>query len=99
MAWLGPKFDRVFFPVMDDKAKAEAKEFAGLSEEEVFAVKNRKWCGKLWFTGTWIVSTVGVMLLIPHVSVFVIALGCFSLCYIFRKVLFFKKQPVTSGTT
>lgn len=96
MHWLFPKFDRVFFPVMDSKAKAEAIKYAGMDDEQIFAIKNRKFHGILKFTAAWLVGSIGLMYLLPHVSVALLVAGVFLVCWTLRNRLFFKKE--TSGT-
>ena len=80
MAWIFPKLDRVFFPVMDDKAKAEVKRFAGKSEDEVWTVKNLEWRNKKRFFLIWLIPSAALMFLLPKAPFVLILLGVYLVC-------------------
>jgi hypothetical protein len=94
IAWLFPRFDRVFFPVRDDYAIAQEKKYAGLSEAQVFRVKNRKFHGVLKFTAAWLIGSFAVMSVLRHVPVVLTAGSVFAILYLLRKKLFFNREAV-----
>lgn len=97
MHFIFPMLDRVFFPVMDDRAKRYAIKYAGKSEEEIFAIKNAIFHGILRFAGAWLAGTIALMFLMPKMSVFLLAVCCFGLCWMLRNRLFFKSPAQPSS--
>lgn len=97
MHFLFPRLDRVFFPVMDDHAKAQATRYADMSEDEIFAIKHAKFHGILRFAFTWLIGSIVLMFFMRKVSVFLLAAGWFLLCWVLRNRLFFKKPRAVAS--
>jgi hypothetical protein len=87
MLWLGPKFDRFFFPVRDAYAVKQEKKYAGMSNVEIDDIKHAETRSRLKFGAVWLAGTVALMLAIPHGPVALMAIGWFAACWVGRKVL------------
>ena len=99
MAWLGPRFDRFFFPVRDAYAIKLEKKYAGMSDLEIDQSKLRQSNGRFKMLGAWLTITVGLVLLAPNTTVIPSSLGVFVVFWVLRKRLFYSKAPVTSRPT
>jgi hypothetical protein len=92
MHWLFPKFDRLFFPVMDDKAKAEAKANEGLSEEEIREKKYLRFVNFFRFWGAWLFATIALSSIFHHgIPVVLLGVAAFFICRKLRGYI--EKQP------
>lgn len=98
MAWLGPRFDRFFFPVRDAYAIKQEKKYAGMSDLEIDDSKLRESNGRFKMLGAWLAITVVLVLLAPNTAVIPLSLGVFVVFWVFRRRLFYKKAPVAAGT-
>lgn len=87
MLWLGPKFDRLFFPVRDAYTIRQEKKYAGMSTLEIDDTKHADFRSRLKFAGVWLAGTIGLVFAIPHGPVALMAIGWFGVCWIGRKVL------------
>jgi hypothetical protein len=87
MAWLGPRFDRVFFPVRDAYAIKMEKKYAGMSVVEIDETKHADFRARLKFAAVWLAGTIALMFAIPHGPVALMAIGWFGVCWFGRKVL------------
>lgn len=92
MLWLGPGFDRFFFPVRDARAIRLEKKYAGMSDLEIDETKHRDFWSRARFAGAWLGTTVVAMVLLPKAPVFLDAVGCFVVCWLIRKTLFGRKK-------
>jgi len=98
MAWLGPRFDRFFFPVRDAYAIKLEKKYAGMSDLEIDDSKLRESNGRFKMLGAWLAVTIVLVFLVPH-AFLALSLGTFVVFWIFRRRLFYSKAPVTSRPT
>lgn len=99
MAWLGPRFDRFFFPVRDAYAIKLERKYAGMSDLEIDDSKLRESNGRFKMLGAWLGITVVLVLLAPNTAVIPISLGVFVVFWVFRRRLFYSKAPVTTRPT
>jgi hypothetical protein len=87
MLWLGPKFDRFFFPVRDAYAVKQEKKYAGMSIVEIDDIKHAETRNRLKFAAVWLGGTTALMVALPHAPVALMAIGWFAACWVGRKVL------------
>ncbi|HKV73297.1 MAG TPA: hypothetical protein VJN95_02160 [Gemmatimonadales bacterium] len=88
MLWLGPGFDRFFFPVRDARAIRMEKKFAGKSTIEIDEIKHAETRSSLKFAAVWLAGTIALMFAMPHVSVALTAIGWFVVCWVGRRLFF-----------
>lgn len=93
MHFLFRALDRKLFPVRDSKAIKQEIKYAELTEEEVFAIKNAKFHGILWFGAAWFASTSALIYVFQQGVPFALLLvGPFPVLWLLRKRLFFRKH-------
>lgn len=92
MAWLAPKFDRLFFPVRDAYTIKQEKKYAGMSIVEIDDTKHADFRSRLKFGAVWLGGTIALIFAIPHGPVALMAIGWFAVCWFGRKVLRGKKK-------
>ena len=90
MHFLFLAFDRRFFPVRDRHAIAQEQKYAGLTEDEIFAIKNAKFRAIRAFALTWLAATAVLIFAVPDAPVVVWAAGAFVVLWLLRGRLFFK---------
>jgi hypothetical protein len=88
--WLFRRFDRVFFPVRDSYAISQERKYSGLSDDEIFAIKNAKFRGMRAFALTWIVATAALAFAVPGSPVALWLAVVFVVLWLLRGRLFFK---------
>jgi hypothetical protein len=92
MLWIFPKLDRLFFPVMDDKAIAEAKKFEGMGEQEVWNVKNLQWRNRKRFFFIWLALSIAIVAMFPRgVPAVVIFGGAWIACFALRRTFLIRQ--------
>lgn len=90
MHFLFRRFDRVFFPVRDSYVISQERKYEGLSDDDVFAIKNAKFRAIRAFALTWLVATAVLMFAVPQAPVAAWAVGVFVVLWLLRGRLFFK---------
>jgi hypothetical protein len=88
--WLFRRFDRVFFPVRDSYAISQERKYAGLSDDEIYAIKNAKFRGMRAFALTWIAATAALAFAVPGSPVALWLAVVFAVLWLVRGRLFFK---------
>jgi hypothetical protein len=88
--WLFRRFDRVFFPARDSYAISQERKYAGLSDDEIFAIKNAKFRGMRAFALTWIAATAALAFAVPGSPVALWLAVVFVVLWLLRGRLFFK---------
>jgi hypothetical protein len=95
MAWLAPKFDRLFFPVRDAYTIKPEEKYAGMSIVEIDDTKHADFRSRLKFGAVWLGGTIALILAIPHGPVGLMAIGWFVVCVIGRKMV--RAKNVVAG--
>jgi hypothetical protein len=90
MHWLFRRLDRVFFPVRDSYVISQERKYGGLSDEEIFAIKNAKFRGIRAFTLTWLAATAVLAVAVPGSPVALWLAVVFIVLWLLRGRLFFK---------
>ncbi len=88
--WLFRRFDRLFFPVRDSYAISQEQKYGGLSDGEIFAIKNAKFRGMRAFALTWIAATLVLSFAVPGSPVALWLALVFVVLWLLRGRLFFK---------
>jgi len=88
--WLFRRFDRIFFPVRDSYAISQERKYAGLSDDQIFAIKNAKFRGMRAFALTWIAATAALAFAVPGSPVALWLAVVFVVLWLLRERLFFK---------
>ncbi len=88
--WLFRRFDRIFFPVRDSYAISQERKYAGLSDDQIFAIKNAKFRGIRAFALTWIAATAALAFAVPGSPVALWLAVVFVVLWLLRERLFFK---------
>ena len=92
MHWIFPKFDRLWFPVMDDKAVKEEKKYRGMEDEQIWNSKNFDWRNKKRFFAIWLAGTVALCIPFHKGVPFILLAGIsYVLCLKFKKFFEIKK--------
>lgn len=90
MHWIFRRLDRVFFPVRDSYVISQERKYHGLSDGEIFAIKNAKFRGMRAFALTWIAATAVLAFAVPGSPVALWLAVVFVVLWLVRGRLFFK---------